>query len=149
MATDKKDDGSSILSEYVEQGNITVDVNSQLNKANEIQRQCASVGFDWPNAEPVFDKVIEELQEVKEAISNSTKNKEDVEEELGDLLFACVNLCRHLQISPDNAIYLANQKFIKRFQQIELILQSDGEKTEEQSLERLEELWKVVKSSAK
>lgn len=148
MATGKKDKSLSILSEFVEQSGYKIDVNSQLEKANEIQRHCSLVGFDWPSQEPVFDKVIEELEEVKEAIANSSKNKEDVEEELGDLLFACVNLCRHLHISPDNAIYLANQKFIKRFQQIEFILQSEGEKTEEQSLERLDELWKLVKSSA-
>lgn len=149
MATDKKDNNSSILSEFVEQSDNEVDVDSQLNKANEIQQQCSLVGFDWPNEEPVFDKVIEELEEVKEAIVNSNKNKEDVEEELGDLLFACVNLCRHLHISPDNAIYLANQKFIKRFQQIESILLSEGENVEDQSLERLNALWKAVKSSAK
>ena len=149
MATDKPDTSASILSEFVEYGDNKIDVNSQLQRAYDIQGQCALVGFDWPDAQAVFDKVIEELKEVQEAIANSSKNQEDVEEELGDLLFTCVNLCRHLQISPDSAIYVANQKFIKRFQQIEFILKSEGEKTEEQSLERLDALWNAVKSSAK
>lgn len=148
MEKDITGTNTSILSEFVDATNNKVQVNSPLFKANAIQQKCALVGFDWPNEQPVLDKVLEELDEVKEAIVNPSKDKTDIEEELGDLLFACVNLCRHLQVSPDKAIHLANQKFIKRFQQIELILHAQGKETKEQSLENLEALWMLVKSTA-
>lgn len=148
MGTNNLRSRPSILSKFVQTTDNKMQASSQLHKANEIQRQCSLVGFDWPDEQPVFNKIIEELEEVKEAIANTNKNKADIEEELGDLLFACVNLCRHLQVLPDNAIFRANQKFIKRFQQIELILHSEGKKTEEQTLESLEALWQAVKSTA-
>ena len=145
MGTDETQSNNSILSEFVEKTDRNIQLNSHLYKANTIQQKCATVGFDWPDASPVFDKVMEELEEVKEAIANPNKNKDDVEEELGDLLFACVNLCRHLQVSPDEAISFANQKFVKRFQQIESILQAQGKHAEDQSLDILEALWQSVK----
>jgi len=145
LETNEPQSKQSILSEFAETTNNNIQSNSHLHDANAIQLKCAQVGFDWPNAVPVFDKIMEELEEVKEAIANPNKNKADVEEELGDLLFACVNLCRHLNVSPDDAISFANQKFVKRFQQIELILQAQGKHTEDQSLDNLEALWQSVK----
>ena len=148
METNEPQSKQSILSEFAETTNNNSQSNSHLHNANAIQLKCAQVGFDWSDAIPVFDKIIEELEEVKEAIANPNKNKADVEEELGDLLFACVNLCRHLHVSPDAAISFANQKFVKRFQQIELILQAQGKNTEDQSLDNLEALWHSVKRKA-
>lgn len=138
----------SILSNYSKTEDVEVQSNCQLKRANSIQLECSKVGFDWPNVAPVFDKVTEELNEVKEAIANNNKNKDDVEEELGDLLFACVNVCRHLNVSPENALYIANQKFVRRFQQIELHLHAQGKKVEHQNSEYLESLWLLAKTKA-
>jgi uncharacterized protein YabN with tetrapyrrole methylase and pyrophosphatase domain len=78
---------------------------------------------------------------------NPTKAQADVEEELGDLLFACVNLCRHLDVSPERAITLANKKFIKRFQFIETSLHFQGEQVEQQSIDSLAALWEEAKAN--
>jgi len=120
---------------------------TSLAHSNEIQKACATVGFDWPTLAPVFDKVDEEIEEVKEAIDNPNKNQNDVQEELGDLLFACVNLCRHLQIEPDAALQLANQKFIKRFEAVEHLAANANKSLIECDIEQLEGFWGQAKDS--
>jgi ATP diphosphatase len=118
---------------------------SQLSRADNIQRRCSEVGFDWPDTVPVIEKIKEELDEVQEAQANPNKGQQDIEEELGDLLFACVNLCRHLKVEPELAITQASDKFIKRFQHIEAHLQSRDLVLQEQSLTTLEDLWVKAK----
>jgi len=115
--------------------------------AQWIQQECAKVGFDWPEVLPVFEKVREEIAEIEEAIANPDKDHSDIQEEMGDLLFACVNLCRHLEIKPTQALQAANAKFKSRFQAIELLLQQKQQPLEEQNLQTLESLWVKVKQS--
>ena len=116
-----------------------------LHTAHQLQEACAKVGFDWPNIAPVFDKADEELEEVKEAIANPSKDSSDVQEELGDLLFVCVNLCRHLDIDPDVALTMANQKFASRFQSIEAMLENEQKEIVDLSLDTLEQYWVKAK----
>lgn len=133
---------ASLLAGLKKQQSLT-----SLAHSNEIQKACATRGFDWPTVAPVFDKVDEELAEVKEAIDNPNKTQKDVQEELGDLLFACVNLCRHLQIDPDAALQSANQKFIKRFEALEHLAESANTPIIECDLEQLEAFWHQVKNN--
>jgi ATP diphosphatase len=134
-------EGSSILDEFTGELFDNSASLSQLLLAISIQQKCASVGFDWPEVAPVFDKIKEELAEVEEALANPNKGQRDVEEELGDLLFSCLNLCRHLKVCPEKSLKLANLKFIKRFQSIEDAIADENERLEDQSLEALERLW--------
>ena len=90
-----------------------------LLRAEKLQKRAARVGFDWPEAAPVFDKVLEEVAELREAAAktdSATSADSTVSEELGDLLFACVNLARHLGVEPEAALRAANAKFTARFQ---------------------------------
>ena len=89
----------------------------ELKRAHKIQKRVAKVGFDWPDVSYVWDKVAEEGEEVKEAVKEG--NKEHIEEELGDLMFALVNLTRHYGVDADMALRKANQKFEKRFRHVE------------------------------
>jgi uncharacterized protein YabN with tetrapyrrole methylase and pyrophosphatase domain len=137
----------SILAEFDVSAALLHSNSSQLQMSVLIQQKCAQLGFDWPNQDPVIEKIKEELEEVQEALANPTKAQADVEEELGDLLFACVNLCRHLDVSPERAITLANKKFIKRFQFIETSLHFQGEQVEQQSIDSLAALWEEAKAN--
>ena len=103
------------------------------------------MGFDWPNIEPVIGKVLEEIAEVTEALNSKSKN-DHIAEEIGDLLFSCVNLARHTEIDAEQALMAANHKFEQRFQFIELKLNETGKNVEECTLEELEELWNEAKS---
>jgi ATP diphosphatase len=119
---------------------------SLLAESAEIQAKCAQVGFDWPSAEPVFEKVEEELAEIKEALANPQKSHTDVVEEVGDLLFASVNLCRHLDVDPDVALSLAKQKFVDRFQLLEELINSAAKDISQLSLPELEAYWLEAKA---
>ena len=116
-----------------------------LIRAQKLQKRAARVGFDWPNIEPVIEKVREEIDEVTDAL-NSKSNNDHIAEEIGDLLFSCVNLARHSEIDAEQALMAANDKFQQRFQFIELQLNDSGKNVEECSLEELEELWNEAKS---
>lgn len=115
-----------------------------LLRAEKLQKRAASVGFDWKDAEPVREKILEEIEELKEEVA-STGNRENIEEELGDLLFSCVNLARHLKISPETALRQSNRKFEQRFSYMERQLQKQGSSAVEASLEHMEELWSEAK----
>jgi ATP diphosphatase len=117
-----------------------------LMRANDLQKRCAKVGFDWPNHEPVFEKVQEELTELEQEMVTDSPDHNKQTEELGDLLFALVNLARHLDIDPDEALQLANSKFEKRFRQMETIVSNQDQKIEDLNLAQLEALWQRVKS---
>ena len=108
--------------------------------AEKLQKRAAKAGFDWPEAEPVFDKVREELAELSGA------SPQDQEEELGDLLFSVVNLARKLRINPETALASANRKFAQRFRKIEQLAKDRGLAMETMTLSELDELWEEVKA---
>ena len=116
-----------------------------LIRAQKLQKRAARVGFDWTEIEPVIDKIREEIDEVTEALNN-TKDQDLIAEEIGDLLFACVNLARHVHVDAEQALMAGNDKFQRRFENIEKELQALGKQIEECSLEELEEHWNAVKS---
>jgi MazG family protein len=117
-----------------------------LMRAEKLQNRAARVGFDWPKTEPVFAKIDEEILEIHEVITNGG-DPNDLEDEVGDLLFACVNLARHLSVDPEVALRRGNAKFERRFRQIEANLSAAGKSSEECSLEELEDQWQAVKGT--
>jgi ATP diphosphatase len=118
-----------------------------LSQAAKIQKRCSHVGFDWHNIEDVFAKVVEEVEEVKVEIEQN--NPEALAEELGDLMFAVVNLCRHAKKDPEQLLRQANQKFTKRFHGVEKQVETSGVAFEQHSLETLEAYWQQVKINEK
>lgn len=118
-----------------------------LARAFRIQSKAAHVGFDWPQGDisPLFGKVREEVDEIRGAIEE--KDETRIEEEVGDLLFAVVNLARHLDVNPESALQRANRKFSDRFRKVEELVAESGEQWEEHSLERLDSFWELAKSS--
>ncbi|MEX6500961.1 nucleoside triphosphate pyrophosphohydrolase [Pseudomonas zhanjiangensis] len=114
-----------------------------LSRACKLQKRAAQVGFDWPAALPVVDKVREELDEVLEAMSEN--DPEAVAQEIGDLLFAVTNLARHLRVDPESALRAANAKFERRFRFIEQALREAGRAMEDCTLEELDAFWGQAK----
>ena len=118
-----------------------------LSRAAKLQKRAAQVGFDWPDALPVVDKVREELDEVLEAMSEN--DAEAVAEEIGDLLFVVSNLARHLKVDPESALRAANGKFERRFRFIEQSVREAGRRLDSCSLEELDALWGEAKKQEK
>lgn len=118
-----------------------------LSRAVKLQKRAAQVGFDWPEALPVVDKVREELDEVLEAMSEN--DPQAIAEEIGDLLFVVTNLARHLKVDPETALRSANGKFERRFRFIEQTLRAAGQPIENCSLEQLDALWGEAKQQEK
>ena len=116
-----------------------------LTRAHKMQKRCAKVGFDWDNPQDVLAKVEEELQEVKDEIAHYPQRAEQLSEELGDLLFATVNLCRHYQVIAEDCLRNANFKFEKRFKQVEHLVKQQAKTMQELSLAELDTLWNQVK----
>jgi uncharacterized protein YabN with tetrapyrrole methylase and pyrophosphatase domain len=115
-----------------------------LLKARELQKKAAKVGFDWKQPEQIIEKIEEELQELKEAMASG--DEVHVEEELGDLLFAVVNLSRFRNSTPaEELLARANKKFIQRFQYIERTIEKRGDTLQETSIEEMERLWNEIK----
>jgi MazG family protein len=114
-----------------------------LLMAFRLQERAASVGFDWPDADGPLAKVKEETTEVEQAITK--RDRDALEDELGDLLFAAVNLARKLDVQPGAALERANRKFVHRFRQIEALAAERGVSMENAGLEALDELWDEVK----
>ncbi|NJD11377.1 MAG: nucleoside triphosphate pyrophosphohydrolase [Gemmatimonadetes bacterium] len=114
-----------------------------LSRAHRIQERVATVGFDWPSAQGAFEKVAEEMEEVRQALAEEPSPA--LEEELGDLLFAVVNLARLSGAHAMRALAAANRKFVDRFEQLERLAPARGLVLGEASLEELDALWDEVK----
>ncbi|MDY6975293.1 MAG: nucleoside triphosphate pyrophosphohydrolase [Pseudomonadota bacterium] len=137
-----------------------------LMYAQKLQKACAKVGFDWPDAAPVIDKVREEVEEIQQELdtkqrllcensadqklsSNGVRvNQQAIEEEIGDALFAMVNLARHCKVDADTALRNASNKFANRFKGVERLAAEQGEKLDAFTLDEMEALWQQVKQSS-
>ncbi|NMW18224.1 MAG: nucleoside triphosphate pyrophosphohydrolase [Chlorobiaceae bacterium] len=113
---------------------------SELLRAYRVQKKVAGVGFDWPSDDGVLDKLAEEIKELKNAA-----NKEEKEEEFGDLLFTIVNYSRFLGANPEDSLRKATNKFIERFKKIEDAVKLSARKWQEFTAEELDELWQQAK----
>ncbi len=116
-------------------------------KADRIQEKAANVGFDWDSKEQVWDKVREEIGEFSEAIGNG--NQEEMESEMGDLLFSLINAARLYNINPENALEKTNKKFISRFNYLERRAAEKGLNLKEMTLQQMDELWNEAKKQEK
>jgi len=111
--------------------------------AQKLQHKAAKVGFDWDEIAPVWDKIKEEVEELKEAqLEGDPKH---IEEELGDVLFTVVNLARFLKVDSELALMNTNRKFTKRFHYVEKKVKESGKKWSEFTLNELDELWNAAK----
>ncbi|QDY42850.1 nucleoside triphosphate pyrophosphohydrolase [Candidatus Pantoea soli] len=115
-----------------------------LMRAHKIQKRCQSVGFDWDSLGPVLEKVHEEIDEVMHEAQQAVVDQHKLEEEIGDLLFATVNLSRHLGSKAEIALQKANDKFERRFRQVEAILREQGR--DNATLDEMEAAWQQVKA---
>lgn len=118
---------------------------SALTRANRIQQCVAQHGFDWPSWHGPFDKVVEELEEVKAELNSQPVAHEKVQEELADLLFSVVNLVRSQSLEPEEVLNFANDKFERRFRAVENVLLGSGLTTKVATLEQMEAAWQQVK----
>jgi XTP/dITP diphosphohydrolase len=115
-----------------------------LVKANRIQDKVAGVGFDWEKPEQVFEKVQEELAELKEEVIIGNADK--VESEFGDVLFSMINYARFLNVNPENALERTNKKFINRFQYLESKAKETGKTLKDMTLREMDVYWEEAKS---
>jgi len=111
-----------------------------LSRAVKLQKRVARVGFDWPDTEQVFDKLTEEIGELRAELGENP-DPERVADEMGDILFVCANLARKLGVDPETALRACNRKFERRFRHIETSLAEEGRRPEDATLEEMEELW--------
>ncbi len=118
-----------------------------LQRAHRIQQRAAHVGFDWDHAGAVWDKVREELEELRRSLARSSRAER--EEEFGDLLFALVNYARFVGVNPENALRRTNEKFLRRFRFIEQALRRRGKRPEESTLEEMDSLWNQAKDRSR
>ena len=121
-----------------------------LMEAHQLSTKAARVGFDWKTVDDIFEKLHEEIEELRSAIKeHGTSNDEEahtrVREEMGDLLFAATNIARHMHVEPEAALKLTNRKFRKRFEYIENALHTRGQAFDQTSIDELEELWQEAK----
>jgi MazG family protein len=114
-----------------------------LKRAQKLGTRAAGVGFDWPDADGVREKISEEFEELGEAVG--TRDPARVEEEFGDLLFAVVNLARHLDVDAEKALAAANRKFERRFMELERSIRDSGGRFRDHNLESLEREWRAAK----
>lgn len=122
---------------------------SALTRSVKIQKRVARVGFDWDTLEPVVAKVQEEIAEVLDEVNQPNILQEKVMDEMGDLLFAVVNMARHLKVDPEQALRQANRKFERRFRGVEAKVAATGSVMTEQTLSQLDVHWDAVKQEEK
>jgi MazG family protein len=122
-----------------------------IHEAHQISSRAARVGFDWPDIDGIFDKLQEEVLELKEVIAGGgdDRQRERLEDEIGDMLFVIVNIARYLKIDSESALKRANRKFKSRFQHMETELSKMGKTPEQTSLEELETLWRKAKTECR
>ena len=118
-----------------------------LTRAVKLQKRASRVGFDWPDADRVLSDVLEEFDELNREIARGG-DRDRIEDELGDLLFTVVNLARHLDIDPENALRGTNAKFEGRFRYVEGRLAEEGRSTDDATLSEMDALWNEAKSAA-
>jgi len=111
-----------------------------MDRAFKLQKKAAKTGFDWQNIEGVIEKIKEELDEVQAA-----KNETETEEELGDLLFSVINLCRFLKIEPSAALNRTNNKFIERFKYVEKKMKETGQEMKKENIDIMDKYWNEAK----
>ncbi len=116
-----------------------------LTRAQKLQARAARVGFDWAEAAPVLDKIDEELDELRDALAEGAAPNR-LKDEMGDLLFACVNLARKLGIDPEGALRHGNRKFERRFGSVERALAEKGKHPADSTLDEMESLWREAKA---
>jgi MazG family protein len=116
-----------------------------LLRAYELSSRAAAVGFDWVQTAEVLDKIDEEVGELKEMVRATPRNARRVEEEMGDLLFSLANLARKLEVEPEAALRVANEKFQRRFEGMERSVMQTGRSLRELTLDELERAWTVQK----
>jgi len=116
-----------------------------LDHAFKIQKKAAKVGFDWPDIEGVTDKIKEELNEVMEAAKSGSGNINEIEGELGDLLFSVVNLSRYLNVEPSLALRRTNSKFIERFKYMEKKMKETDQEMRQENLDLMDRYWNEAK----
>ncbi|MBE6904088.1 MAG: nucleoside triphosphate pyrophosphohydrolase [Ruminococcaceae bacterium] len=114
-----------------------------LIRSQKVQKRAAKVGFDWENTDGALNKLHEEIQELENAIKKN--NKEEINEELGDLLFSCVNVARFVDCDAENSLYNACDKFISRFEKLENQAIKEGKNLSEMSLAEMDKLWDKIK----
>jgi len=115
-----------------------------LVKAYRIQEKVRGVGFDWDNKKQVWDKVLEEIEELKVEVLNGDQEK--IESEFGDVIFALTNYSRFINVNPEDAIEKANKKFMKRFKVMEKLLKDDGLNFDQMNLEEMDVYWNKAKN---
>lgn len=118
------------------------------SRAIQLQNRAAQAGFDWPHINQVMDKLAEEIQEIHVEI-NQGAHPGRMEDEIGDLLFVCVNLARHAKVDPEAALHCTNAKFERRFRRIETLLAIQGRTPHEATLEEMDILWDQAKREEK
>ena len=114
-----------------------------LTRARRIQEKASHVGFDWKEIEPIWDKVYEEIEELKEAVTSG--DKESIKDELGDVFFSLVNLGRFLDVSGEDALRMTIRKFERRFSKVEVELKLRGSSIENSTLDEMDEIWNDIK----
>jgi MazG family protein len=133
----KKEEGKSSILDGVPR------ILPALYRASRIQQKAASVGFDWERIDQVWDKVEEEIAELKESLNQ--EDRPGITEEFGDLLFALVNFSRFIDVQPEEALRGAIEKFIHRFHKLEQVMEKEGVDMRDASLEELDAVWDRVK----
>ncbi|MFS8181629.1 nucleoside triphosphate pyrophosphohydrolase [Pseudovibrio denitrificans] len=116
-----------------------------LTEAEKLQHRASKVGFDWGAAEPVLDKIKEEVEELSDEVKAEAPDLAKIEDELGDVLFAIANLARHLEIQPEAALKRTNAKFRRRFAHIEDAAQAENRPLADLSLDEMETHWQAAK----
>lgn len=116
-----------------------------LPRAQKLQKRAAGVGFDWPDSAPVLEKIAEELDELRQAMDSG--DSASVREEMGDLLFSCVNLCRHLRLDAETTLRDSAGKFERRFRLMEALAEAEGTNVDSLDEAALDALWERAKRS--
>ena len=115
-----------------------------LTRANKLGKRAAEVGFEWPDTHGALDKVVEEIEELRTELAASP-DLARISNEIGDLLFSLVNVCRYLKIDPETSLRNANAKFERRFRYVESRLKEQGSSPEQATLEEMDALWEEGK----